>query len=344
MLQKIDSLTERRWRYALILPILFFGLHMYAFNTYYIVETPLGHQAYTLDTIPYQIDTITIFDYNTYEKSVKYEKFVMDTVTTFDMDTKAETVTYERRIIEEGSIADDISDESDIVREKCFIFFWNGLNLYPERQWTVELVRKALDGVVDIASYYTEKCEKVKSWSLKVIVVPEGKDVQVQFLSLDNNKVSKKLFNDGYLTPGTKIFFEDVTVNGKEEKSLSNVITIINDDIDSTSQIEYLDNSEKESKIAKRNPKKLKKIRRTILKENKEELLDILGLKSFNGKKIDLEICVTKSGEVEYIELLKSTTVSISSGKEKAVLKSLYTNLKFEKGTKDEDCGIYIVE
>jgi len=221
MLQKLDKLTHRKWRYAMVLPLLLLGLHMYAFKTYRITTLPPVNEA-AVDTIPYQVDTITIFDSDTYEETVRYEKFVTDTISTFDTDTYKETVTFERRVIEEGPIT--------------------------------------------------------------------------------------------------------------------------NDDINNTTDKVYTNHLEKEVKAAKRSPKKLKKIKRTIIKENKEELLDILGLKSFDGKRVDLEICITKSGVVEYHELLKSTTVSIPYDKEKAVLKSLYTNLIFEKGNKDQDCGIYIVE
>ena len=119
---------------------------------------------------------------------------------------------------------------------------------------------------------------------------------------------------------------------------------IFQHEIDHLNGILYLDHLEKEVRAAKRSPKKLKKINRAVVKENKEELLNILDLKSFNGKRIVLETCINPSGVVVYAELLKKTTVSIPKGKEKAVLKSLYSNLIFEKGSQEEECGIYVVE
>lgn len=119
---------------------------------------------------------------------------------------------------------------------------------------------------------------------------------------------------------------------------------IFQHEIDHLNGILYLDHLEKEVNTAKRSPKKLKKIKRRIVKENKEEVLGILGLDSFDGKRIDLEICISQSGKVVYLELLKSTTVKIPSGKDKPLLKSLSSNLVFEQGDQEEDCGIYIVE
>ncbi len=226
MLQKIDSLTERKWRYALILPILFFGLHIYAFDTYRVVINYSDNQSILLDTIPYEIDTITVFDYDTYERTVKYEKYIMDTLTVIDADTYEETVTVKRRVIEEGPIPDDTNDANDIEGDRCYMMFWNNLNLKAERQWTTELIKESLKGEIDFASFYTDKCKSIRSWSLEVIVVPVGKDPQVQELSLDDNMISEKLLNDGYLVPGTRLFFENVTVNGNEIEGLKSVITI----------------------------------------------------------------------------------------------------------------------
>jgi len=225
MLQKLDKLIHRKWRYALILPLLLLGLHMYAFKTYRIITLPPDNEA-AVDTIPYQVDTITIFDSDTYEETVRYEKFVTDTISTFDTDTYKETVTFERRVIEEGPINVDVEKISDSNVDQCYILFWNEMSLHQDRQWTVELIKESLQGEIHLASIITDNCERVKSWSARIIVVPAVKDPQVQLVSLSDNKVSENLLNDGYLIPGTKLFFENVTVNEKEVKSLSSVITI----------------------------------------------------------------------------------------------------------------------
>ena len=119
---------------------------------------------------------------------------------------------------------------------------------------------------------------------------------------------------------------------------------IFQHEIDHLNGILYLDHLEKEVKAAKRSPKKLKKINRAIIKEKKEELLDILGVNSFDGKKIVTVVCVSPSGEVVYLELLKRTTVPIPAGKEKAIIKSIYSNFVFEKGNKEEECGLYVIK
>jgi len=119
---------------------------------------------------------------------------------------------------------------------------------------------------------------------------------------------------------------------------------IFQHEIDHLNGILYLDHLEKEVKAAKRNPKKLRKINRSIVKENREELLEILGVNNFDGKKIVTEVCVSPSGDVVYLELLKRTTALIPAGKEKAVIKSIYSNFVFEKGNIEEECGLYVIE
>jgi len=113
MLQKLDELTQKRWRYTLFLPLLFLGLQTYAFDTYNVINIPQEQQRQLLDTVPYQIDTTTVFDPDTYEKTFKYEKYVIDTITVFDADTYEETVKFERRLIEEGQINSDAQESRE---------------------------------------------------------------------------------------------------------------------------------------------------------------------------------------------------------------------------------------
>ena len=177
-----------------------------------------------LDTEPYQIDTTTVFDPDTYEKTVKYEKYVIDTITVFDADTYEETVKFERRLIEEGQI---IEEQSAHEIENCYFMLWNNKGMSSKRKWTTSLIKEFLQGEITIASVYDDSCDHVESWSAKVIVVPIKKDPQVQLISTTDDKISDKLFNDGYLVPGTKVFFENVKVNDIVQKQLNAVITII---------------------------------------------------------------------------------------------------------------------
>ena len=227
MLQKIDTLTERKWRYALLLPLLVFGLHMYAFDTYNVTIQQSENQVAVIDTVPYQIDTITVFDIETFEQTVTYEKYVVDTLTIFDADTYKETVKVERRVLEEGIINDETLDYKNKTIKQCYVLMWNQKALMQSNKWTVDEIKNALEGEVNLANIIHDSCSgRVESWSARCIVVPEEKDPQLQIINSGDPKISDKLFNDGYLVAGTKLFIHDVTVNGNKEEVLSSVIII----------------------------------------------------------------------------------------------------------------------
>jgi peptide deformylase len=119
---------------------------------------------------------------------------------------------------------------------------------------------------------------------------------------------------------------------------------IFQHEIDHLNGILYLDHLDREVNAVMRRPEQIKAIQRDIVRENNKEILDILSLDSFDGKHISVQLCISQSGEISYLELLPATTLYIPSSKEKEILKSLYSNLVFEEGNQEEDCGVYTIE
>ncbi len=213
MLQKIDSLTERKWRYALILPILFFGLHMYAFDTYPVMLND-DNNISTIDTIPeirhvYEIDTTTIFDYETYEETVEISKRIVgDTIIVFDKETYTETVSIIPRA------------------HDCYVLLWGDRALGQSFAVSPKEVRKMFRNKSIKITPIKKECEKVTSWSGRIIIVPLKADPRVQDISMSNSKLIEGMIKgDGYLESGTKIFIEKFVVNGDIELS-GTVLTI----------------------------------------------------------------------------------------------------------------------
>jgi len=101
MLQKLDYSKNQKWRYFLILPLICGALSLFSFDEYYV---PIENNTTSLlgDTLPTKmitvIDTITTFDYDTYEETLEIVKSqqevieVIDTTTVFNYDTYEETL------------------------------------------------------------------------------------------------------------------------------------------------------------------------------------------------------------------------------------------------------------
>jgi len=103
-----------------------------------------------------------------------------------------------------------------------------------------------------------------------------------------------------------------------------------NDNIDSTQTFERKDSLE---------------LNRVTLTSNKEELLTILEIDNFDGKHILLDLCVNQNGRITYAELLPESTMEMQMSIRKGVLKSIYSNIKFNANSdKKEDCGLYKIE
>jgi len=85
-------------------------------------------------------------------------------------------------------------------------------------------------------------------------------------------------------------------------------------------------------------------LEREVVSEPKQEILELLKIKSFDCKVIALHICVSESGDIVFGELLdEQTSLYIPDDKTKNVLRIILRQLKFNKGTKEEECGNFLV-
>jgi hypothetical protein len=198
----------------LVLPILLFGMHSFAFNTYPVIIESSNVVKNNVDTIPqvkhvYRVDTTTIFDYETYEETVEISKTIIgDTIMVFDPDTYTETISIIPR------------------NNDCYVILWGNrafgggnTNVSPAE------IRKLFRNKSIKITPIQKECDKVTSWSGRITIVPTEADPRVQGISMTNSKVKEDLIKGaGYLNPGTKILLDKFIVNGDIE--LSMVLTV----------------------------------------------------------------------------------------------------------------------
>lgn len=204
MLQKIDELKHKKWRYVLIIPMMIIVMHIFAFETYVVNEPLNKSNIVAVDTIPqiepiYRIDTTTIFDSDTYEaRTTVVRHIVADSITLMDSDTKKEFVSVVPR-------TDD-----------CYVFLLGNRAFGASSSTEVsisELANLLNKDNLKIASIEKE-CDKVSSWSGRVIFVSRNNDPQAKDLTMKNNKIGK--VPQRHIAVGTKIFFENFIVNDIE--------------------------------------------------------------------------------------------------------------------------------
>ena len=80
---------------------------------------------------------------------------------------------------------------------------------------------------------------------------------------------------------------------------------------------------------------------RTVVTNNKDQILEIINAESSEGKYVSLDLCINAEGTIVYAELLDDSTFEIQSENQKALLKSIFRNLKFEESDIEEECGAF---
>lgn len=179
------------------------------------------------------IDTVTVFDSDTYEETVtvvkseapidayfedrnnflthKYqnqEAAIVDTVVVFDYETYEETVTIVKR------------------NNPCYSFSW-GSNIFSGSHSISTEEAKSLRTTNIKILMVGKDCEKVSSSSYSIVVVPEKKDPMLYAVKSDGKFMVGNRLPEDYFTKGSRIFIENLKIN--ETVKLNSIVISIED-------------------------------------------------------------------------------------------------------------------
>ena len=189
---------------------------------------------YTVENIDRYVkvfDTLSVtFDYEKYEETIKgqiiemslqeyYNKYGKDrfklmdeyarymnqkegvgkdTIHVFDYDTYEETVSVVN------------------AHEPCYYFAWGNRHFIDSHIVDASLFKKMWDSNFVISALKSDDCEKVEGFSFRMIVVSPEVDPMIIHLDQDRKSVKKLKLKEAFTQKGTKVFFEDIAINGQE--------------------------------------------------------------------------------------------------------------------------------
>ncbi len=122
-----------------------------------------------------------------------------DTITIFDYETYEETVSVIERV------------------NPCYTFFWGDRAFSTSHKIKASTAKFLMKKKIKLDKTFHKECDDVKSFSCRVIFVPVKKDPMVIRISSDASQSSFGDIPEDYLTPETKIFIEDIQVNDSQE-------------------------------------------------------------------------------------------------------------------------------
>ena len=168
-----------------------------------------------------KIDTIVTFDYETYEETVRIERsyvpvdYANDKHIQFD-DQKVNRKSYG---VDTLSTLDFETGEwkNEIIQriDPCYNFFWGNRILTSVQEISVakaeDLIKQKLE-ILKVSK--DESCERANSFKGRIVIVPPKKDPVVFRFNSRNNKLPNTLNVKSNLVEGTKLFIDNLEVNG----------------------------------------------------------------------------------------------------------------------------------
>lgn len=255
MLEKSINNSKKITYYLLAIPLAMIMLYLFSCDSY-VEEKQVLNPDPVYKTVT-QIDTVTTFDYDTYEESmtiVENEVDVVefnDTIVNYDYQTGKKSFSiemrqvpvkeYERRthpilkniyskeinyrntpqtkdtvFVFDGETYEEMVTVIDRDQE-CYGVYWSFIKLRSSQNVSLTDAQNLLDDNIKIAEMTKDnRCEKIKTFKGKIVVVTTGKDPMV--MAFDNKMRAVKNFQKlkDLLEPGlTKIYIEGLEINGK---------------------------------------------------------------------------------------------------------------------------------
>ena len=182
------------------------------------------------------IDTMVVFDASTYTEKLSIKRTEIPIQDYYKKRAENRFNKYSKALQEEMSMnnyrVDTIAFKeyntgvmiTSVVHKinDCYTFLWGDYAFSDSHRMPYTDFQKILNSSIRLDKTYNKECTDISEFSFRVVVISEAKDPMVFSLNNSRNKISPMLLDKDYLSSSSKLFIEDIRVNG--EKVLNGIV------------------------------------------------------------------------------------------------------------------------